>query len=243
MDEAAWDATMRLGRLLDRGLFPLVPIEPVRWSRKLRLWTAVALGRLSDYLPALVIQQGRELLEGLADGCLSEAEFVQAVDSFRPHAAALVGGHGNAEPRLQTEALDVLFGALVTDPVLAVNQGGLGVTIFLGSIAYESGQYGGDPYAIEYAWEVEGWSLIPPLRDIVGNPFRSVTFNPAWRTSDVLALAGGIYDELAFDRMPILADALQDAGCDSEAILSHCRDVQQTHVRGCWVVDLVLGKS
>ena len=66
---------------------------------------------------------------------------------------------------------------------------------------------------------------------------------PAWRTSDVMLLAQGIYEEKAFDRMPILADALQDAGCDNDDILSHCRDTSLTHVRGCWVVDLVLCKG
>jgi len=58
-----------------------------------------------------------------------------------------------------------------------------------------------------------------------------------------VALARGIYDDRAFDRMPILADALQDAGCVNEDVLNHCRDAQQTHIRGCWVVDLVLGKE
>jgi hypothetical protein len=81
------------------------------------------------------------------------------------------------------------------------------------------------------------------LRDIFGNPFRPVSLNPEWRTSTVVALATGIYAERAFDRMPILADALQDAGCDNDDILSHCRDTSLTHVRGCWVVDLVLGKE
>lgn len=81
------------------------------------------------------------------------------------------------------------------------------------------------------------------LRDIFGNPFRPVALDPAWLTSDVLALASGIYAERAFDRMPILADALQDAGCTNDDILSHCRDVSAAHVRGCWVCDLVLGKS
>jgi hypothetical protein len=66
---------------------------------------------------------------------------------------------------------------------------------------------------------------------------------PAWRTSDVMALAAGIYEERAFERMPILADALQDAGCDSDDILNHLRDPNATHVRGCWALDLVLGKS
>jgi hypothetical protein len=81
-----------------------------------------------------------------------------------------------------------------------------------------------------------------PIRDIFGNPFRPVTLDPAWATSTVLALAQGIYADRAFDRLPILADALQDAGCEDADILDHCRS-DGPHVRGCWVVDLVLGKS
>ncbi len=77
------------------------------------------------------------------------------------------------------------------------------------------------------------------VRDILGNPFRPLTLDPSWLTSAVLLLARGIYDERAFDRMPILADALRDAGCDSPDILDHCRDPNGVHVRGCWVVDLV----
>jgi hypothetical protein len=80
------------------------------------------------------------------------------------------------------------------------------------------------------------------LRECFGNPFRPVSIAPAWRTSDVMLLAGGIYDEKAFDRMPILADALQDAGCNSDEMLNHCRAPGE-HVRGCWVLDAVLGKE
>jgi hypothetical protein len=80
------------------------------------------------------------------------------------------------------------------------------------------------------------------LRDIYGNPFRPVTLNPAWRTLNVTALAQAIYDDRRFDDLPILGDALEDAGCTDAAILSHCRD-PGPHVRGCWVVDLLLGKS
>ncbi|MBP3956241.1 hypothetical protein J8F10_13205 [Gemmata sp. G18] len=81
------------------------------------------------------------------------------------------------------------------------------------------------------------------LRDIFGNPFRSVPFSPAWRTSTAVALAAQMYESRDFGAMPILADALQDAGCDSADILEHCRDASAPHVRGCWVVDLVLGKE
>lgn len=80
------------------------------------------------------------------------------------------------------------------------------------------------------------------LRDIFGNPFRPATLDPAWLTSTVVALAEGIYQERAFDRMPILADAIQDAGCDNADILSHCRS-ESTHVRGCWVIDLLTGRK
>jgi hypothetical protein len=80
------------------------------------------------------------------------------------------------------------------------------------------------------------------LREVFGNPFRPVTIDPNWLTSDVLALATGIYDERAFDRMPILHDALLDAGCTSEEVLAHCRQ-PDGHCRGCWVIDLLLGKG
>jgi hypothetical protein len=80
------------------------------------------------------------------------------------------------------------------------------------------------------------------LRDIFGNPFRPVTFSPSWRTDTAVALARQMYESRDFSAMPILADALQDAGCDSDDILNHCRG-PESHVRGCWVVDLVLGKE
>ena len=81
------------------------------------------------------------------------------------------------------------------------------------------------------------------LRDIFGNPFRPIIFTSDWRTDTAVSLARGMYESRDFGAMPILADALQDAGCDSDDILNHCRDEKQVHVRGCWVVDLVLGKA
>jgi hypothetical protein len=66
------------------------------------------------------------------------------------------------------------------------------------------------------------------------------TIDPAWLTTTVVSLARGIYAERAFDRMPVLADALQDAGCEDLRLLGHCRG-PGPHGRGCWVVDLVLG--
>ena len=70
------------------------------------------------------------------------------------------------------------------------------------------------------------------LRDIIGNPFRPLGIDPAWLTPAVVALARGIDAERAFDRMPILADALQDAGCEIADILGHCRGEVRGHARG-----------
>ena len=80
------------------------------------------------------------------------------------------------------------------------------------------------------------------LRCIFGNPFRPVAFDPRWRTETVSALATGIYADRAFDRLPVLADALEEAGCDAADALAHCRG-PGPHARGCWVVDLALGKE
>jgi len=89
--------------------------------------------------------------------------------------------------------------------------------------------------------EYESWR--PLIYDIFGNPFRKVKFNKKWRTSTAVALAKQMHESRDFSAMPILADALQDAGCNNTDVLSHCRDEKQIHVRGCWVVDLVLGKE
>ena len=80
------------------------------------------------------------------------------------------------------------------------------------------------------------------LRDVIGNPFHPVTFDPDWRTPAVVALARMMYDGRDFAHLPILADALEDAGCQDADILAHCRG-PGPHARGCWVVDLVLGKE
>lgn len=82
------------------------------------------------------------------------------------------------------------------------------------------------------------YALLSHLRDIF-NPFRSAPFDPAWLTSTVTALARCAYDSREFSALPILADALQDAGCEDDEVLGHCRG-ESVHVRGCWVIDALL---
>lgn len=80
------------------------------------------------------------------------------------------------------------------------------------------------------------------LHELFGNPFRPVVFDPTWQTTTAVTIAHTMYDSRDFSPMPLLADALQDAGCGNEDILNHCRS-GGPHVRGCWVVDLILGKE
>jgi hypothetical protein len=83
------------------------------------------------------------------------------------------------------------------------------------------------------------------IRDIFGNPFRAVSLVPSWliwNEATVAKLAQAIYDERAFERLPVLADALEEAGCTDAEILAHCRG-PGPHVRGCWALDLLLGKA
>lgn len=83
---------------------------------------------------------------------------------------------------------------------------------------------------------------VAALRELFGNPFLSLDFESRWKTDDVMGVARGIYEDRAFERMPILADALMDAGCENSEIIAHCGG-PGPHVRGCWVVDLILGKE
>jgi hypothetical protein len=83
------------------------------------------------------------------------------------------------------------------------------------------------------------------LREIFGNPFRPQPIDAAWlgwNGGCVARISRTIYDEKNFEDMPILADALEEGGCTSEAILTHCRR-SRGHVRGCWVLDALLGHS
>jgi hypothetical protein len=83
------------------------------------------------------------------------------------------------------------------------------------------------------------------IRDVFGNPFRPVALEPAWlgwRGGLPAALARRLYESRDFGEMPVLADMLQDAGCADEQVLGHCRG-PGPHVRGCFLVDLLLGKK
>ena len=96
-------------------------------------------------------------------------------------------------------------------------------------------------HALKYVG-IDEVALLPFFHDVFGNPFRPASVAGSWLTLSVQKLAATIYADRAFHRLPILADALEEAGCDDADILGHCRG-PGPHVRGCWVVDFLLGKS
>jgi hypothetical protein len=98
-------------------------------------------------------------------------------------------------------------------------------------------------------WEAERQQHVILLKDIFGSPFRPITLDPAWQTPTVRALAQAAYEQrhlpsghLDPDRLAVLADALEEAGCDNQDILSHLRS-PGPHTRGCWAVDLLLSRE
>jgi hypothetical protein len=189
--------------------------DPVRVSyRKLRLFACACCRLLPDFMASQPDRESLEFAEREADGLVPpDAEFPD-------------------------EEFDIRW--YRRDPW---NSAARAVTSFRDSLFDQHHLHQATVGESEEVLARGNWQLAEILREIVGNPFRPISADPAWLTSDVPALARGIYDERAFDRMPILADALQDAGCDNTDVLNHCRDANQIHVRGCWVVDLLLGKT
>jgi hypothetical protein len=101
--------------------------------------------------------------------------------------------------------------------------------------------YGGDPAFYDVVLKTTG-RLLERLN---AENFRTFPINPAWlawNNGTVVKIAQAICEEYAFDRLPILADAVEDAGCSNNDILPHCRS-NEPHVTGCWVVDLLLEKE
>ncbi|MDB5307637.1 MAG: hypothetical protein JWO38_1839 [Gemmataceae bacterium] len=190
-------------------------------DRKLRLFAAESFRHLVRLLPDQRQHRAIEFLEEMAEGTGTMGSRGEAMGNARralPSQAVMGSGNPTDDPH---------FVALMLYRELASS------SIAVHATTAPAGLMKG---AAEQEWQSR------LLRDVTGNPFRPVTLDPSWLTPTVTALTRQMYESRDFAAMPILADALQDAGCDNMDILGHCRN-EGAHLRGCWVVDLVLGKT
>jgi hypothetical protein len=219
-------------------------------ERKLRLYAVAGCRRIWSFLPDKRFRRAVEVAELFADGAVSRKvrskcwkEVDAAMMSIELATQDQFGGHGNwpAASMAASMATAAAANAVGSSDSFVRPEAEL---FYLAANSIEGMEYSHRERGIDYrlARETE-WSVHRALlRDIFGNPFRPATLDPAWRTSTVVALARQMYESRDFGAMPILADALQDAGCDNEDILNHCRG-DGPHVRGCWLVDLILRKE
>jgi hypothetical protein len=232
VDEAAWRNQTRL--------FEMMPLlEGVISDRKRRLFAVACCRRFASLCPDARIAFALDVAERYADG--------QATDEER-----LL-----AEQGVILAHIDLRESRLATEPLVCWSRQAELLTQAASLVVAEGIYYAGD--AADYGrlaliasgrgWRAEEEEEIAQcglLREVVGpTPAGRPAFNPAWRVADDHAaeqVARWIYEARAFEDLPILADALEEAGCCDAAILDHCRQGGD-HVRGCWVVDAVLDRE
>ena len=220
MTEAEWLACRDLKKMIRK-------VDPHRFDRKLRLFAVACCRRVGHLLRDDEAKHFLGLVEEVADGADGPESLRQLSDEITIYTFA-------ERAVTNAAALDCASWQAAADSYRRAAQDAEAAAGYAveGTAGREEYETRGRERAVQF----------DILRDIFGNPFRPVALAPSWLTSTVLALAEGIYAERAFDRLPILADALMDAGCDNDDVLNHCRS-SGPHVRGCWVVDLLTGRA
>ncbi len=202
-------------------------------ERKRRLFACACCRRAWHLLVGYRIQRAVETAERYADKAASEMELDEASDAAEVvyrFGACNTGGHAAAQAVLSSTAggLDAARAAVFAAQGI-VNPKDIA-----------------EPSECEkVGLDAERAEQTSVLRDIIGNPFRTKVIDLSWLTwhnGSVLKMARAIYEGRDFDRMPSLANGLERAGCTDPDILDHCRSGEE-HVRGCWVLDLLLCKG
>lgn len=217
MTEAQWHRCTRLDRMLQH-----LQANAIVSARRLRLFACACCRRVGPLLD----EPGRRAIqaaESFADGRATPAELEKehaAANRWYARSADNPRGIALSRAVLLTTAPGAFF-----DNRLVVEMAAL--------TARAAGQ------------RTEPKAQRKLLADLFGNPFRPASFNSEWRTwqgSTVVKLTQVIYNECRFEGLPVVADALEEAGCTSAAMLGHCRSGGE-HARGCWLVDAVLGNG
>ena len=192
-------------------------------DRKLRLFACACCRRVWRYASDKRLAGIIDAIEQYANGEAAER------DRLTAQKAAIAVGRGTDLPQ------NCIAGELLS----AAQKTVLWKEPYPGELAYAAVGWGSNSHDL---MEGERAAQGVIVKEMFGNPFRPVIFSHSWHTETAVALARQMYESRDFGAMPILGDALQDAGCDNAEVLGHCRG-SGPHVRGCWVVDLVLGKE
>jgi hypothetical protein len=228
------------GGLILRGFLGLVGIRLLEAKykssvRKLRLFNIACWRRLGHLCSDPRAHRAIEMAEVRADGQIDESEVNSATQGALQ--AFEDNGHGPAESSLCYAAWVVADeeGIAPKPTMWAEDQ--------VARAARDAAEQAGGGRS---AGQAESRVQCDLLRDLYGPlPFRPLTVHRDWLTwhdGTIPRMASAIYEDQAYERLPILADALEDAGCTDAEILSHLRG-PGPHVRGCWVIDLLLAKS
>ncbi|HWG41421.1 MAG TPA: hypothetical protein VN688_01450 [Gemmataceae bacterium] len=213
-------------------------VWPLLTDPRLREVVALAERSADERVPAKQMQQARLLVSLLREE-LEEAETRQPNWMTRAARAAAQA----------VEALLPANGAIlqtprdIREPPDVISATRIARTAGRAIEAQREQRLGLSPVPADSPRPLEMLDAVELLREIFGNPFRSTTIKPAWlawNERSIAKMARAIYTECRFDDLPILADALEEAGCMDGVMLAHCR-ASMAHVRGCWVVDALLG--
>lgn len=229
-------------------------------DRKVRLFACACCRRVWEVLSEPACHEAVEVAEAFADGRVDEVELGQAREAaYSVHAAPPPDtGYENGATGISRATWEAAQGTTMT----ALQYDTQNDAILSGQVASSQAATGAG-YAVreqhtpefiadqfQASAEVnEREQHAGLIRCIFGNPFRKPPIETDWLTQDVKQLANAAYEErslpdgnLKSDQLSMLSDALESAGCSNQKLLSHLRD-SGPHVRGCWAVDLILGKA
>jgi hypothetical protein len=209
-----------------------------RSVRKNGLFVVACAERVKSFMTQAVTTRGLQVAERMAEGAAGEPECDQYLAAFRAMSPPGVPGPQEAARLVPFHAVHVMLphriGQSSEKKAVAAARSCVGVYYAAGDV----------PRAVQ-----ETSIQADLLRDVIGNPFRPAAVDPAWLTPTPTGLATAAYEERTLPsgeldpaRLSVLADALEDAGCSDADLLGHLRS-PGPHVRGCWALDLILGKE
>ncbi len=224
-------------------------------QRRLRLFRCACCRSAWELFEDERCRQAVEVAERLADGTATRTELAVARAAVAEAERAATQQYHDAARRHALESApwqDALLYHSVAQAALwtAVTQFNVrvGHIVAMSVQSARSAQVAGGPATPQAAVVRHEEERIQAdlLRDNFGNPFRQPAAPEpailAWNEKTVIRIAQAVYHDRDFDRLPVLADALLEAGCDDEELLEHCRS-EGPHARGCWAVDLLIGKE